>query len=143
MIIEDWQAKFQLVPPNVHRRNVAKCAICTLKAHFLSVLASVNPYFLKYMWYQLLVQTELTLNLLRKSTLNPYISVWEDFNGTFDFTGTLLVPLGIKVVIHDTAITRNSWDQQGRDGFYIGPSFVHYFCLSVIFDERWAALIGI
>ena len=34
VITKDCQAKFQLVPPNVHRRNVAKRAIRTFKAHF-------------------------------------------------------------------------------------------------------------
>ena len=33
-IVEEWCATYQLVPPNVHRRNVAERAIRVFKAHF-------------------------------------------------------------------------------------------------------------
>ena len=33
-IVKDWYATYQLVPPNLHRRNVAERAIRTFKAHF-------------------------------------------------------------------------------------------------------------
>ena len=33
-IVEDWCATYQLVPPNVHQRNIAERAICTFKANF-------------------------------------------------------------------------------------------------------------
>ena len=75
-IVEDWDATYQLVPPNVHQRNTAEIAIRTLKAHFLSVLAGVDPTSPKFMWNNLLVQTELTINLLRQATLNPSMSAW-------------------------------------------------------------------
>ena len=55
--VKDWGAIYQLVPPNVHRRNVAKRAICTLKAYFLAILAGVYPNFPKYMWDNLFIQT--------------------------------------------------------------------------------------
>ena len=35
-IMKDWGATYQLVPPNVHRRNIAERAIRTFKAHFLA-----------------------------------------------------------------------------------------------------------
>ena len=76
-IVKYWGAIYQLVPPNVHRRNVAERAIHTFKAHFLSILAGVDPNFPKYVWYNLLLQTELTSNLLRQATLNPIMSTWE------------------------------------------------------------------
>ena len=56
-IVEYWCATYQIVPPNVHRRNVAERAIRTFKAHFLAILAGVDPNFPKYMWDNLLVQT--------------------------------------------------------------------------------------
>ena len=70
---KDWGASYQLVPPNVHRRKVAERAIQTFKAHFLEILAGVDPDFPKFMWKNLLVQTELTINLLRRATLNQRI----------------------------------------------------------------------
>ena len=49
-IVEDWRATYQLVPPKVHRRNIVERDIRTFKAHFLSVLAGVDPTLTKFMW---------------------------------------------------------------------------------------------
>ena len=38
-----WGATYQLVPPNVHRRNIAEMLIRTFKTHFLEILAGVDP----------------------------------------------------------------------------------------------------
>ena len=111
---KDWGAKYQLVPTNVHRINIAERAIRTFKAHFLAILAGVDPYFPKYMWDNLLTQTELTINIFRQATLNPRISAWEYYNAPFDYSATPLGPLGCKIMIHNTSNTRKSWDQRGR-----------------------------
>ena len=78
------------------------------------------------MWENLLVQTELTLNLLRQATLNPHISAWEYLNGPFYYESTTLGPIGCKIVIHTTSNKRKSWDQRGREGFSVGPVLRHY-----------------
>jgi hypothetical protein len=44
-----WNAKFQLVPPDMHRRNQAERAIRTFKNHFLLILAGVDAAFLPYL----------------------------------------------------------------------------------------------
>ncbi len=100
-----WQAKFQLVPPDMHRRNWAERAIRTFKDHFLAILAGVDPLFPPYLWDLLLPQAELTLNLLRQSALNPRISAWEFFQGPFDFNKTPLGPVGCRVCIHAKPVT--------------------------------------
>ena len=64
-----WNAKFQLVPPDMHRRNRAERAIRTFKDHFLAILAGVDATFPPYLWDLFLPQAELTLNLLWQSTL--------------------------------------------------------------------------
>jgi hypothetical protein len=69
-----WRAKFQFVPPDMHRCNRAKQAIRTFKNHFIAILAVVDPTFPPYLWDLLLPQAELTLNLLQQSALNPKIS---------------------------------------------------------------------
>jgi hypothetical protein len=74
-----WNATFQLVPPDMHLRNWAERAICTFKGHFLAILAGVDEAFPPYLWDLLLLQAELTLNLLRQATLNPQISAWDFF----------------------------------------------------------------
>jgi hypothetical protein len=95
-IIFMWQANFQLVPPDMNPWNRAERAIRTFKGHFLAILACVNPTFPPYFWDLLLLlpQAELTLNLLRKFALNPWISAWEFFQGLFDFNKSLLGPVG-------------------------------------------------
>ena len=53
----DWGATYQIVPSNVHRRNIGERAIITFKAHFLAILEGVETEFPKYIWHNLLVQT--------------------------------------------------------------------------------------
>jgi hypothetical protein len=69
----EWNAKHQLVPPDMHRPNRAERAICTFKDNFLAIFAGVDSVFPPYLWNLLLQQAELTLNLLRHTTLNPRI----------------------------------------------------------------------
>ena len=61
-VTDIWAATYQLVPPDVHRRNIAKSAIRTFKAHFLSILSGIPSSFPNYLWEKLLPQTELSLN---------------------------------------------------------------------------------
>ena len=100
LITEKWGAKFQLVPPNMHRRNAAERAIRTFKAHFLAILAGVAPDFPRYLWDLLIPQAQMTLNFLRQATLNPKISAHEFFSGPFNFDVTPLGPMGCKVIAH-------------------------------------------
>jgi hypothetical protein len=87
-----WNAKFQLIPPDMHRQNRAKRAIHSFKDRFLALLTGVDSAFPPYLWDLPLPQAELTLNLLHQATLNPRISTWEFFEGPFDFNKT---PLGL------------------------------------------------
>ena len=43
-----WNATFQLVPPDMHRRNRAERAIRTSKDHFLAILDGVDAVFPPY-----------------------------------------------------------------------------------------------
>ena len=141
VITEEWKCTYQLVPPDVHRRNIAERAIQTFKAHFLSVLAGINSSFPNYLWDKLLPQTELTLNLLRQSHIAPAMSAWESFNNTpFNFDATPIGPCGCAVIIHNKPSKRQSWAFRGRDGFSIGPALQHYRCFQVV-DVLTKALI--
>ena len=64
VVTQTWKAIFQLVPPNVHRRNAAECAIRTFKAHFLVILAGMDSDFPSSLWDTLLPHIERTLNLI-------------------------------------------------------------------------------
>ncbi len=127
-----WNAKFQLVPPDMHRQNWAEHNIRTFKDHFLEILAGVDSAFPPYLWDLLLPQADLTLNLLRQATLNPRISVWEFFQDPFDFNKTPISPVGCHVLIHAKPATRQSWDFWAKPGFNIGPTLDSYHCFKLV-----------
>ena len=87
--------KYQLVPPNVYRRNAAARAIQTFKNQFLLVLATADNEYPISEWNCLLPQAEMTLNLLRESWCNPKLSVYSYLNGMHNFATTPLAPVGI------------------------------------------------
>ena len=123
--------RFQLIPPHLHRRNSAEREIQTFKNHFIAGLASVNKNFLVHIWFRLLPQCLLTLNLLRPSRINPKLSAYAHLHGAFDFNRTPLVPPGTKIIIHDKPAIRGSWETRGYEGWYIGPASNHYRCHTV------------
>ena len=133
---------YQLVPPNVHRRNAAERAIRTFKDHFLSILAGAAPNFPADRWDLLLPHAELTLNLLRSSNTQPTQSAWETLFGRFNFDATPMGPAGCRVLIHNKPGQRRSWDFRSRDGFYIGPTLHHYRCYKVLGKESGAVAIS-
>ena len=90
---QKWNVTYQLVPPDLHRRNAAERATREFKSHFLEILAGVATDFPRYLWNLLLPQTEITLNFLRQSTADPTISAWEFFSGPFNYDATPLGPL--------------------------------------------------
>lgn len=108
VIKEKWKCKFQLVPPDVHRRNAAEQEIRTSKVHFLSVLAGINPSFLNYLWDLLLPQTKLTLNPLQQAMLKPEVLAWEYFTGQYNYDATPIGPLGCRVMIHTKTSRRKT-----------------------------------
>jgi hypothetical protein len=91
---------YQLVPPRCHRRNAAERAIRTFKEHFVAGLSSVDPAFPLHVWYRLLPQAEITLNLLRTSRLHPQLSAAAHFHGLVDYNKTDFAPPGCKIIAH-------------------------------------------
>jgi hypothetical protein len=107
---------YQLAPPHIHRRNNAERVIQNFRNHFISGLCSVDPNFPLKLWDKLLPQATITLNLLRKSRINPRMSAYARLNGHVDFNRTPLAPTGTRVVAHDKPDQRASWDPHGVDG---------------------------
>ena len=75
---------FQLAPPHCHRRNAAERAIRTYKNHLIAGLATNDPEFPLCLWWRLLRQSEINLNLLRPSRINPKLSMYAQIEGNFD-----------------------------------------------------------
>ena len=120
------------MPPDVHRRNAAECAIRTFKANSLAILAGVDRVSPSSLWDTLLPQTELTLNLPRQYILAPEVSAWEYYNGPINYNTTLFIPIGCKFVIHNKPGPRKTWDFRAWEGFSIGSALNHYFCHTVV-----------
>ena len=129
LVIVKNKGIYELVPPHQHRRNSAEKAIRTLKNHFLSGLATCNKSFPIHEWDPLLLQCELTLNLLRNSRINPKLSSWAILNGMHNFNKVPLAPLRTRIVVHNKPGQRNSWQYHSTEDWYIGPAINLYRCL--------------
>jgi hypothetical protein len=122
---------YQLTPPHIHQSKNAERAIQTFKNHFIAGLCSVYPTFPLKLWDKILPQATITLNLFRKSIINPRMSAYAQLNGHFDFNRTPLAPPGTRIIAHEKPDQRTSWDPHGVDGYYLGPALDHYRCYQV------------
>jgi hypothetical protein len=111
--------KYQLAHAYDHRNNLAKRAIQTFKAHFISVLNGTDESFPPHFWCRLIPQTVLTLNMLRRSRINPKLSA-------------PLAPMGTKVIVYERKKQRlSTWSDHSQHGWYTGSAPHHYRNYSV------------
>ncbi len=80
------------------------------------------------LWDSKLPQTELSLNLLRGSRIDPCISAWTQLHGTYDLSAHPIAPLGMRIVLHEKPHQRATWAPHGVEGFYLGPALNYYRC---------------
>ena len=125
---KDSNIKFRLVPPHMHRGNTTERAVITFKDHFISSLCNLYPILPFYLWDRLLPQVTMTLNMLRKSQLNPGLSAYEQVYGIQVFERASLAPLVCKVKNHEKPHKRLSYAPHSVDGWYLGPAVHHYRC---------------
>ena len=123
---DKWGVEFQLVPPDMHRRNAAERAIRSFKAHFLAILVGVASNFPRNLWDILPPKTEMTLNMLQQAVPDPAISAWDFFSGKkFNYSAMPLGPLGISIIVHAKPMRCQSWDFRGKDVWSIRVSLKH------------------
>ena len=79
------QIDYQFAPSITHRRNALDRAIRKIKNHFISGLSWNDKLFPMYLWYRLLDQAQITLNMLSNSRRNSKISANAMMEGNFDF----------------------------------------------------------
>jgi hypothetical protein len=106
---------FQLTPARIHRRNTAERAIRTAKNHIIAGLCTVHPNFPLYLWNKLIIQAELTLNMLRGSRMNPKLSARDQVSSVYDYNSTPIGPPGTHVVVHEKSQQRGTWAPHGED----------------------------
>jgi hypothetical protein len=64
-------------------------------------LAVVADDFPQNLWDHLLLQTEITLNLIRQSNATPTVSAYAQLSGPFDYNKMPLAPMGCEAKIHE------------------------------------------
>jgi hypothetical protein len=124
--------QLELTPAHVHRRNAAERAIRTWKNHFLAGLASLNPRFPLRYWSTLLPQSEMTLNLLRQSRINPKLSAYAQLFGQYNYNNTPMAPPGCEIIAFQPPSVRTSWGFHGQKAWCIRPAMNHYRCFTAI-----------
>ena len=123
--IENNNPDCQIASPGDHRTNPAENAVKHAEAHFKSVRACADPSFDPKDWDQLLLQTELTLNLSRPSKINPNVSACTMTDGHCDHCRNPMVPAATQVVVHEHPAKRGTWSDCGVDGFHMQPAMKH------------------
>ena len=141
-LLEALGATVEIVPPNSHCRNAAERAIRTAKNHLIAILSATHENFPLYLWCYLLLQAEITLNLLRSSRIHPHLSAYHSLCGAFNFKRTPLAPPGIKVIAYNSVGTRESWATHGKLGCYVGPAMNHYRCYQVYIPSTRKIIIS-
>ena len=84
-------------------------AVDTYTNRFKASLASVDPNFSLSEWGRLILQANITLNLLRSARYNPKLSTYTYIYGDFIFSAKPLAPPGTKIVAHVKPSVRRTW----------------------------------
>ena len=108
------------MPPRIHCVNVAKLAIRTWKDRFIAGLVSIDTQFPVHLWFCLIPQATMTLNVLRLCRKTPTMLVYTAIEEPFDFSKTPLAPPGTKMLVHKKLQQQKTWGIYGIPGWYIG-----------------------
>ena len=85
----------------MHIINTIERVISTCKNNFISGISVTDKLLPMQLWFGILDQAHITLNMIRPSRRNPKISVQEMMEGNFDFNKTPLAPPGTKFIVHE------------------------------------------
>ena len=124
--ITNVNVNYQLVKRNNHRVNAAERAIRTFKNNFVAGLSPVHPKLPMYLWYVLIPQAFIILNLLRSSKTCPKISTYFHLHDTYNFDTTPLAPPDVIALIYNDPNHRVSYGVHGDEAYYLGPALEHY-----------------
>ena len=85
----------------MHRRYVAKRTMRTWNNNFVSGIIVTDKISPMILWYRLLKQAQITLNMLSPSKHNPNISAHAMMEGKFYFNKTPLTGACTKFIVHE------------------------------------------
>ena len=98
--INDKNLSYQVASPGDHRLLPVERAIQTFKNHFISILYGADRTFPANQWDRLLPQTVMTLNMVRRSRINPRLSAYQQIWGNYDFAKHPMGIAGCKTITH-------------------------------------------
>lgn len=64
--------------------------------------------------------SQLTVNLLHGSHINPVISAYQQVHGIYNYDANPIALAGVKVVVFEDPYQRKTWATQA--GYYVGPA---------------------
>jgi hypothetical protein len=133
---------FQLAPPHIHRSSAAEHTIQTFKNEFIAEICSCDPNSPLKLWDKLIPQVTITLNLLRKSWINPCMSAYAQLNGHYDFNRAPMAPPGTSIISHEKLDQHASWAPHNVDGYYLALAVDHYRCYQVYITKTQAIRVA-
>ena len=130
-LINEKNLTYQIASPGDHRLLPVERAIQTFKNHFILILYGADRIFPANQWDRLLPQTVMTLNMVRRSRINPRLLAYQQIWGNYDFNRH---PMGIvecKTIVHLRPREKPCYSLYNIDGFYIESamdSFQNFIC---------------
>jgi hypothetical protein len=91
----------------------------------------VDPALPIHLWDRMLLQAEITLNIIRDSRLHPQLSAAAHYHGLIDYNKTAFGPPGCKIIAHEKPSQRRTWEAHGHPGWSLGPAMQHCRCQKV------------
>ena len=114
--LQKEETRIKFVEADNHSVNASERAMQTIKNHFLAGLATVAKEFPIQLWCELLMQCQLTINLLHTSRLDPTKSAFEILEGKFDYNRTPICSPDINVLVHVDPKNRATCAPHALDG---------------------------
>jgi hypothetical protein len=126
--IKSKDMKYQLIPSQDHRQNIAETAIKVFKENFISILCRCVKSFPLHLWDRLLPQAKHTLNMLWPAGMTPSMSAYAYLWGQHDYNANPFALLECKVEAHITPGVCKTWATHTASGYYVGNAWEHYRC---------------
>ena len=123
----EQNVELQLANSDMHRQLFAELQIKFGKRQFISTRASIDTRFPDNEWHRLVEHVELCLQVLHPCTDEHTKSgfMWL-YGRAFDWDRYPLAPPATMVVAFTSREHRDSWDDHGWVGWYLGPDLLHY-----------------
>ena len=123
----DQNVDLQIANADMHRQLFAELKIKFGKRHFISTRASLDTRYPDNEWHRWVEHVELCLQILHPCTDDHTKSGYMWLYGKpFDWDRYPLAPPATMVVAFTSRDHRDSWDDHGWVGWYMGPDLDHY-----------------